>query len=308
MKISIAISPCPNDVFIFAGLIDGAVRAPGLAFAFEFLELESLNAGARQGRWDVAKISYANAAGLPGYRLLRCGGALGRGCGPLLLSNRSGADGKALFDPAAPVLVPGERTTAHFLLEFFHRNGKVTGAAAGGGPAAGGPDGGGASPGGGAGDAGPLRKEFLPFDALYRRLLGEAPCQGVVIHEMRFTYARDGLFLIRDLGEFWEAATGHPIPLGAVALSTAAEAREPGLGAAVEAAIRASLDWSYAHEAEALALCRRQAQSMDESVLRSHIGLYVNAFSRDLGPEGDRAVAHFLDLQARFATLPPLSV
>jgi 1,4-dihydroxy-6-naphthoate synthase len=96
--------------------------------------------------------------------------------------------------------------------------------------------------------------------------------------------------------------------LGAVALSTAAEAREPGLGAAVEAAIRASLDWSYAHEAEALALCRRHAQSMDESVLRSHIGLYVNAFSRDLGPEGDRAVAHFLDLQARFALPAPRSV
>jgi 1,4-dihydroxy-6-naphthoate synthase len=280
MNLSIAISPCPNDVFIFAGLIGGGARAPGLDFAFEFLELESLNAGARAGRWDVAKISYANFAGLAGYRLLRCGGALGRGCGPLLLSNRKGADGKAVFDPAAPVLVPGERTTAHFLLEFHHRNGQVTGVGA------------------------PLRKEFVPFDALYRRLLGAGPCQGVVIHEMRFTYARDGLFLVRDLGEYWESVTGHPIPLGAVALSTAAEERSPGLGEAVESAIRASLDWSYAHESEALALCRRHAQTMDEAVLRSHIGLYVNAFSRDLGPDGDRAVSHFLDLQARFSRSP----
>lgn len=286
MKLSLAISPCPNDVFIFAGLIGGAVRAAGLEFACEFLELESLNRGAREGRWDVAKISYANAAGLPGYRLLRCGGALGRGCGPLLLSNRAAADGRAGFDPSAPVLVPGERTTAHFLLEFFHRNGQVTGAGVPA-PVAG------------------LRKEFLPFDALYRRLLAPEPCQGVVIHEMRFTYARDGLFLVRDLGAFWESATGHPIPLGAVALSAAAEARAPGLGAAVESAIRASLDWSYAHEAEALALCRHHSQSMDEAVLRSHIALYVNGFSRDLGPEGDRAVAHFLELQARFALPDP---
>jgi 1,4-dihydroxy-6-naphthoate synthase len=282
MNLSIAISPCPNDVFIFAGLIAGAVRCPGHDLAFEFLELESLNLGTREGRWDIAKISYANAAGLPGYRLLRCGGALGRGCGPLLLSNRAGADGKAVFDPSAPVLVPGQRTTAHFLLEFFHRNGQVTVGRAS------------------RADA-PLRKEFVPFDSLYRRLLGPEPCQGVVIHEMRFTYARDGLFLARDLGEYWETATGHPIPLGAVALASAAEARAPGLGVAVEAAIRASLDWSYAHEAEALALCRQHSQSMDESVLRSHIALYVNAFSRDLGPEGDRAVAHFLDLQARFS-------
>jgi 1,4-dihydroxy-6-naphthoate synthase len=275
MNLSIAISPCPNDIFIFAGLIAGAVRAPDLAFGFEYLELESLNAGARQGRWDIAKISYANAAGLPGYRLLRCGGALGRGCGPLLLSNRAGPDGQAVFDASSPVLVPGERTTANFLLDFHARNGKVTG------------------------EGRPLRKEFLPFDALYRRLLGPEPCQGVVIHEMRFTFARDGLFLVRDLGGFWEAATGHPIPLGAVALSMAAEKRAPGLGAAVESAIRASLDWSYAHEAEALALCRRHSQSMDDTVLRSHIGLYVNAFSRDLGPEGDRAVAYFLDQFAR---------
>lgn len=285
MKVSIAISPCPNDVFIFAGLIEGAVRRPGLDFAFEFLELESLNAGAREGRWDVAKISYANAAGLPGYRLLRCGGALGRGCGPLLLSNRGGAGGRAVFDPSAPVLVPGRRTTAHFLLEFFHRNGQVTG-------------------GGASGAAVPLRKEFIPFDALYRRLLGPEACQGVVIHEMRFTYARDGLFLARDLGEFWESSTGYPIPLGAVALAAAAEARSPGLGAEVEAAIRASLDWSYAHEAEALALCRSHSQSMDESVLRSHIALYVNKFSRDLGPEGDKAVGYFLESQARFASDP----
>jgi 1,4-dihydroxy-6-naphthoate synthase len=281
MKVSLAISPCPNDVFIFAGLIAGEVPAPGLEFGFEFLELESLNAGARQGRWDIAKISYANAAGLPGYRLLRCGGALGRGCGPLLLSNRAGEGGMAVFDPSDPVLVPGERTTAHFLLEFHHRNGKVTGVGR------------------------PLRKEFLPFDALYRRLLGPEPCQGVVIHEMRFTYARDGLFLVRDLGEFWEAMTGYPIPLGAVALSAAAEARIPGLGDRVESAIRASLDWSYAHEAEAMALCRQHAQSMDDAVLRSHIGLYVNGFSRDLGAEGDRAVAHFLEMQARFGAAAP---
>jgi 1,4-dihydroxy-6-naphthoate synthase len=286
MNVSIAISPCPNDVFIFAGLIAGRVPSPGLEFGFEFLELESLNAGAREGRWDVAKISYANAAGLPGYRLLRCGGALGRGCGPLLLSNRCDAAGKAVFDPAAPVLVPGERTTAHFLLEFHRRNGgegnrNVTG--------------------GGA----PLRKEFLPFDALYRRLLGPSPCQGVVIHEMRFTYARDGLFLVRDLGEAWETATGHPIPLGAVALSAAAEGRSPGLAAAVETAIRASLDWAYAHESEALALCRLHAQSMEDAVLRSHIGLYVNEFSRDLGPDGERAVSFFLETQARFRGGPP---
>lgn len=249
MRFNLAISPCPNDVFIFAGLIAGKSETGGLGFDIEYHELETLNVGARAGRWDAAKISYANAAGLDGYRLLRCGGALGRGCGPLLLSNRPSEGGDGAFRPGAEVLVPGARTTANFLLDFWHRNADATGSQ--------------------------LTKAYLPFDALYRRLLGPEPCQGVVIHEMRFTYSRDGLFLVRDLGAAWESATGHPIPLGAVALK---RSLEPA-AAAVESAIRASLDWSRAHPDEALALCRLHSQSLDEAVLRSHIDLYVNAFS-----------------------------
>ncbi len=268
MKIRAAISPCPNDVFIFAGLIGGGTSAPGLDFGFAYRDLETLNRDAQAGRWDLAKISYANHAFCAeGYRLLRCGGALGRGCGPLLLSNRQGPQG-ALWDPGAEVLVPGEHTTANFLLDFHAGPGPVT-----------------------------LRKTFLPFDALYRRLLGPEPCQGVVIHEMRFTYAADGLHLVRDLGAHWETSTGYPIPLGAVALSKRLEAARPGLADAVEAAIRQSLAWSYAHPEAALELCRAHSQSMSEAVLKAHIDLYVNDFTRDIGPEGEAAVAYFLERQ-----------
>lgn len=273
MKLSAAISPCPNDVFIFAGLLLKAVKRPGLELDVEFHELETLNRGALRGRWDLAKISYANHRNCAGsYALLRCGGALGRGCGPLLLSN-----GRP-WDPGAEVLVPGEHTTANFLLDSFHAAG---------------------------GSARPLRKAFLPFDALYRRLLGPEPCQGVVIHEMRFTYAADGLVLLRDLGAHWEETTGHAIPLGALALRSELLAASPGLAGALEELVRASLDWSRAHEGEALGLCRRHAQSMAEDVLRSHIDLYVTDFTRDLGAEGDAAVRHFLARQAEFSPAPP---
>lgn len=278
MRIRAAVSPCPNDVFIFAGLISGEVRAPGLEFEFAFHELETLNRDAAAGLWDLVKISYANAAAVAGeYRLLRCGGALGRGCGPLLLSNRP-ATGPALWNPESEVLVPGIRTTANFLLDFFSA----------GGPGS-----------GGTGLQPLLRKTFLPFDELYRRLLGPEPCQGVVIHEMRFTYASDGLRLVRDLGAFWEERTGLPIPLGAVAFRSGLEASLPGASGLVEAAIRASLDWSYAHPQAALELCRVHSQSMADAVLQSHIDLYVNGFSRDIGPEGDAAVEFFLSRQTR---------
>lgn len=255
MRIKAAISPCPNDVFIFAGILSGAVKRDGWDFEFDYQDVETLNRGAQAGTWDLVKISYANFPNVEaGYRLLSCGGALGRGCGPLLLSNRA-----APWNPAAPVLVPGRHTTANFLLDFF-AEGKT------------------------------LRKIFLPFDELYRRLLGPEPAQGVVIHEMRFTYAGDGLHLLRDLGAHWESETRHPIPLGACALrrDAAAPARE------IEALIRASLDWSYAHEKDALDLCRQHSQSMSDAVMKSHIDLYVNGFSRELGRDGEEAVEFFL--------------
>lgn len=254
--LQVGISPCPNDVFIFAGWLLGKTPAPAASFAFE--DVQTLNAQAREGRYDLVKVSYANVPACTGYELLACGGALGRGCGPLLLT------GGAPWDPAREVMVPGAQTTANFLLDFWNE-------AEGGAP---------------------LRKRFVPFDALYRELKQDPQAQGVVIHEMRFTYAADGLCLIRDLGAAWEERTGSPIPLGA--LLCRAGGREPSRRAEFEAAVRASLDWAYAHEAEALALCARHAQDMTEAVMRAHIGLYVNAFSRDLGEEGRAAVEFFL--------------
>ena len=266
MKLSTAISPCPNDVFIFAGLITGAVGRPGWEFAFEFHELETLNLGTQRNRWDLSKISYANFRRCASnHRLLDCGGALGRGCGPLLLSNG------AAWDPRAEVLVPGEFTTANFLLDFFV-----------------------------SGSAEPLRKAFLSFDELYRRLQGSDPCQGVVIHEMRFTYAADGLTLIRDLAAYWEEKTGHPIPLGAVAVRNSLEAEIPGSAGILENLIRASLLWSRSHPEESMALCREHSQSMSDAVLRSHIDLYVHDFTFDLGLDGKEAVAYFLERQSAF--------
>ncbi len=259
----IGISPCPNDVFIFAGLILGAVDTGGLALSFDYQDVETLNRRAQtQSDYDLVKISYANYTHCArASDLLDCGGALGRGVGPLLLSN-----GASAFDPAAPVLVPGEFTTANFLLDFY---------AAGR----------------------PLAKRFVPFDALYDELKttpGPAAVQGVVIHEKRFTFAADGLTLLQDLGEHWERETGFAIPLGALA------ARRSLDKARLETLIRQSLVWSETHRVDALALCRKHAQDLTESVMAAHIALYVNDYSRDLGDDGRAAVAFFLDQQRRF--------
>lgn len=255
--LTLGISPCPNDVYIFSGLLLGALQTDGMDFRVDFQDVETLNARAQAGTIDVVKISYANFFHCQAqYDLLPCGGALGRGVGPLLLSN--GND----WHPDREVLVPGEYTTANFLLDFYA--------------------------------ARPLHKQFLPFDALYSRLRGITRAQGVVIHEKRFTYAADGLHLIQDLGDYWEKKTGFAIPLGAIA------ARKGLNHDGLAGAVRESLRWAYAHDEEAFALCRQYAQDLNPDVVRAHIELYVNSFSEDVGPEGQAAVDFFLAKQQEF--------
>ena len=255
-ELTLGISPCPNDVYIFSGLLLGAVEPRRFRFQTVFEDVETLNGMAQRKELDVAKISYANYINcVADYELLSSGGALGRGVGPLLLAN--GAD----FSPERTLLVPGEFTTANFLLDFYLQK--------------------------------PAPKIYEPFDVLYENLLQTPGAQGVVIHEKRFTYERDGLTLAQDLGEHWEAATGYPIPLGAIAARSTVL-----LHSAIEEAIRDSLGWARTHDAEAFALCRRHAQDLNDDVIRAHINLYVNDFSTDLGPEGRAAVAFFLECQA----------
>jgi len=253
--LTLGISPCPNDVFLFSGLLLGHVRAEGLKFSTVFEDVETLNGASQRGELDVVKISYANYVRIEDdYELLLCGGALGRGVGPLLLVN----GGAESFDPVREILVPGENTTANFLLDFYLQGREVP-------------------------------KRFAPFDVVYADLCNRIGAQGVVIHEKRFTYGADDLTLVRDLGEHWEEKTGHPIPLGAIAVR-----RGLGIAEAAAGAIRRSLDWAYAHEDEALGLCRIHAQDFTDSVMRAHIGLYVNRYSRDLGADGAEAVEFFL--------------
>src|SRR5579862_8560290 len=146
--LTLGISPCPNDVFIFSGLLLGRIDAGGMRFHVDYQDVETLNERAQRGALDVVKISYANTLRCAAhYNLLPCGGALGRGVGPLLLSH-GGA-----WNPDHEVIVPGLYTTANFLLDYYVQR--------------------------------PLRKRFLPFDALYEQLRSTPGAQGVVIHEKR---------------------------------------------------------------------------------------------------------------------------
>ena len=269
---SLGISPCPNDTYIFEALIHG--RSPASFDVSLFMaDVEELNALARQGRLDVTKLSMAAAAYiLDRYVLLNAGAALGRGCGPLVVSRRELSADEC---QSARIAIPGRMTTANLLLSLTGRF------------------------------DGP-REEML-FDQIMPAVEQGRAELGVIIHEGRFTYADRGLRLVLDLGQWWEETTRMPLPLGVIAVR-----RDLGPEAVlgVEEAIRRSLLHARAHPEAGRAFIRAHAQEMDESVMTSHITTFVNDYSLDLGEEGRRAMESLLQAAAREAgiSLPRLPV
>ncbi|WP_030162111.1 MULTISPECIES: 1,4-dihydroxy-6-naphthoate synthase [unclassified Glycomyces] len=272
----LAHSPCPNDTFIYhawtSGLIEGA-PATKLTFA----DIDVTNTACARGEFDVAKVSYAALPHLGDqWRLLPAGGALGRGCGPLVLTagplGPGGLAGKR-------VAVPSDRSTAFLLFNLWLRD-------------LGGAD-------------GPLRDvawEVVPFDQIMPAVRAGRYDAGLVIHEARFTYRDHGLECLVDLGEWWESSTGGPIPLGAIVAKAHLDTE------AITAAIRASLDHAWAHPEDSRAYIAEHAQEMSEDVCRQHIELYVNEFSRDLGAEGRLAVERLLGGAAELGLVPELTI
>ncbi len=251
--LTLAYSPCPNDTYIFAALTNGLLaNAPPVRA--ELLDIDELNAGAAKGAYDLVKVSYGAVPFLTGrYRLLRSGGALGRGCGPLVVARPGGVP--ELFSGLADctIAIPGERTTAFLLLQL----------ALGSRP----------------------KTKVVRFDRIVNAVVAGEVDAGLIIHESRFTYRDANLISVTDLGEWWEDATTLPIPLGAIAVRD--DVADPET---LSAAVRESLAYARANEAAIMPYVREHATEMDETVMRAHIDLYVNEFSDDIGDLGIAAV------------------
>ena len=127
----------------------------------------------------------------------------------------------------------------------------------------------------------------MRFEQIMDAINSEEVGGGVIIHESRFTYQNRGLHCLQDLGQWWEESSGTPIPLGCIA---ARRSLGSALIDAVDRQIKASLSWAREHQEEGFAYIRQHAQETETEVIRSHIDLYVNDFSYDLGEEGRRAV------------------
>jgi 1,4-dihydroxy-6-naphthoate synthase len=253
LKLSLAYSSCPNDTFMFHDLATGRLGLPGCEFEVHLDDVETLNASALVGRFDITKLScHAWLLVREGYEMLDVGAALGYGCGPVVIA-RQPMDRAALA--TARVAVPGELTTAHLLLRLWQ------------------PDLGSTA--------------FERYDRIMDLMASGEADAGVVIHEGRFVYEQAGFKLVADLGQWWEEETGLPIPLGCIAAR-----RDLGDRTIwdFERLLREAIENSLANPAGTLAYVREHAQEMDGDVLNAHIGTFVNEFSLDLGDEGRAAV------------------
>ncbi len=254
---------------MFDAIVNRRIELDGLSFTPHLADIEALNRAAFAGAADVTKISYyAYAHCRRDYALLDAGSALGRNCGPLLISARPITIDEVRHGDLR-IAIPGVYTTANFLL----------------------------------GVAFPEVRDRTPlvFSDIEQALLAGRFDAGVIIHENRFTYEAKGLHRIADLGEIWERETGAPIPLGAIAVR---RSLPDSVKQQINRLVRQSVEYAFAHRNASLPYVRAHAQEMDEAVMYQHIDLYVNDYSVDLGDEGRRAVTTLFDRAANLDLVP----
>lgn len=255
--LTIGFSPCPNDTYIFYALVHNRIPIEQVSFTPPILEdVETLNRFALEAKLDVTKLSF-HALGhvLDDYIMLSSGAALGRGCGPLLVTR----PGRAKNFEQGVIAIPGAYTTAALLLRLFA--------------------------------PGAENLKVMRFEEIMPAVIKGKVDAGVIIHESRFTYQDLGLIPVQDLGEWWEELTGLPIPLGCIA---ARRSLPPEIIAQVDRAVQASLHWARQHPDQCMKYIRQHAQEMQDSVLQSHINLYVNDYSVQIGDEGKDAVRELI--------------
>ena len=271
MRLTLGFSPCPNDCFMFDAMVHQRIDLEGLEFDVRMADIEALNAAAFAGQIDVTKLSFhAYAYCIGNYVLLDAGSALGRNCGPLLISKREIAQDEVARG-GLKIAIPGTYTTANVLLSL-------------------------AFPGATA-------KSQLLFSAIEGAVLDGTFDAGLIIHENRFTYAAKGLKKIIDLGEYWESETGAAIPLGGIVIN---RALPEDVQQKMNRIMRRSVEYAFANRTASLPFVRANAQEMSEDVMYQHIDLYVNDYSVDLGREGRRAVEVLFERARAVGVIPPV--
>lgn len=269
MKLTLGFSPCPNDTFIFDAMVHGRIDTEGLEFEYFLADVEELNRRALSAEVDITKVSYHAYAHIArDFLILDAGSALGHRNGPLLISKR---EIKSPDLTAARIAIPGRLTTANLLFSIAW------------------PD--------------ALNKKEYLFSDIPGLILRDEVDAGLIIHETRFTYAKQGLIKIADLGEFWEKLTGLPIPLGAIVINRNITEE---IALKVNRIVRRSLEYAYKDSFASYHFVSENANDMDSTVMNNHIKLFVNEFTLNLGDKGREAINELFRIAGEKGVIPAL--
>lgn len=267
-RITIAHSPDADDAFMFYALATGKVGDPDLEFAHVLQDIQTLNERAFRGEYEVTAVSFhAYALLTERYVLLPHGASMGDGYGPMIVARQPMAV-EALAGKR--VAVPGRLTTAVLALGLRR-------------------------PG--------LEQVVIPFDEIPEAVLSGRVDVGLIIHEAQVTYRRQGLHKVIDLGEWWTAETGLPLPLGGNVIR---KDLSPSLMRRVSRLLRESIDYGLTHRGDALRHAMQYGRDLDRPLADRFVGMYVNDWTLDYGPRGRQAVRLLLQRGHAAGVLPQL--
>ena len=257
-EITVAHSPDSDDAFMFYALATDQVRSERLVFRHHLADIETLNRQAMEGVWDVTAISFAAFPYIADrYALLPCGGSVGDAYGPVVVSR------KALFPDqlrGKKIAVPGTLTTAFLVLKIYE------------------PD---------------FEAVVTPFDQILEAVKEDRVDAGLLIHEGQLTFGHEGLHSVLDLGRWWSEQFGLPLPLGGNAVRNEFP---DSLRQEITRMLRDSIQYALDHRKEAMAYALSFARGMDTSLADRYVGMYVNHYTLDYGPQGRRAIEKLLQL------------
>jgi 1,4-dihydroxy-6-naphthoate synthase len=267
LDISIAHSPDSDDAFMFYGLATNKVRVPGYRFTHTLSDIETLNRRAREEAfYDVTAISFHAYPYLQqNYTLMGCGGSVGEGYGPMIVSSKPLTPGDL---DRIKIAVPGALTTAYLALKIFN-------------PA--------------------IQTETVPFDRIIPEILAGNFEAGLIIHEGQLTYSSSGLHKVLDLGVWWRETTGLVLPLGGNAIRRSLGAESMRI---ITKAVRDSIQHALDHREEALNYAMQFARDLDSRLANRFVSMYVNDRTLDYGLDGRQAIRKLLDLGHERGIIP----
>ena len=258
-EISIAHSPDSDDAFMFYGLATNKIRVPGYRFNHTLSDIETLNRRAREEAfYDVTAISFRAYPYLQqSYTLMGCGGSVGEGYGPMVVSSHM-LDVNDLG--RIRVAVPGTLTTAYLALKILNPK---------------------------------IETVTVPFDRIIPEILAGKYDAGLIIHEGQLTYSTSGLFRVIDLGAWWKETTGFVLPLGGNAIRRSLGAKAHKV---ISKALRDSIRYAMEPREQALEYAMQFARDLDTTMASQFVSMYVNERTLDYGADGREAIRKLLEM------------